>query len=55
MNKDENKRAQYLQKDRERWQKNKIAEKTKTVEDMSEKELRSKRRYWKIKIKSIWA
>ena len=27
--------------------KNKIAGKTKTVEDMSERELRSKRRYWK--------
>ena len=47
VNKDENKRAQYLQKARERWQKNKIAGKTKTVEDMSERELRSKRRYWK--------
>ena len=46
-NADPEKRAAYLQKHRETWQENKQRGKVKAVKDLSEREKRRKRAYWR--------
>ncbi|CAL8405959.1 unnamed protein product [Arctogadus glacialis] len=59
-NADPEKRAAYLQKHRETWQENKQQGKVKAVKDLSEREKRRKRAYWRkaqpsdVKTEKCW-
>lgn len=46
-NADPERRAAYLQKHRETWHEKKVQGKVKTVKDLSEREKRRKRAYWR--------